>query len=99
MTHPDWLLNALHFFRNLDFFTDHTDLSDQALATQLTSQAKDSYWGKLEKTNPYQEHIPYYGELTLLALDKTRCIFIEDRGCYFKSPTDYYFKEDELQGD
>jgi len=96
-TNPKWLLDAIHFFQKHNCFVQYQDLSDDALATLLQKQAKESYWGELkEDHNEYFPKMPFYKDLMLLSLDSNRMWAVPSAENYFKNPDDYYFEENTL---
>jgi len=69
----EWLVKAVHFYRELGFFSEYGDLTDDKLATKLNSQYRRRMGESLDPTGP----IP---DLTLLEFDKSR-LWLSDLEC------------------
>jgi len=51
----EWLVKAVHFYRELGFFTEYGDLTDDKLATKLNSQYRKETGVSLDPTGPIAE--------------------------------------------
>lgn len=80
----DWMIEAVRYYRGVNFFSTYSALSDEELAQQLSAEIQDE-WGEsftVGQTGPQvvgewgdvirvPDNVPY-AELTLLRADSTR---------------------------
>jgi hypothetical protein len=70
MSEP-WLVEKVHYYRTLDFFSTFSSLADEDLAAEIQRRAAGGYFGRLREDQPLVD-------FKLLSFDTSRVWMIED---------------------